>query len=162
MAKQVVCDSCRRSFLVPDEIGNFWVLCPYCEMVNPRAQQDIRKAQQIIPPDPQTWTFFGSVGTLLFLAGILGGIVGTPLVFLGGVIRDGLSRRHEVNYLGWFLLTAMWFIASVALFVAGSLLMRADARGSVADIGWRTLVGVLLALIAGVGGWVYVFETCKY
>lgn len=153
MAKQVICDSCRRSFLVPEEIGDFWTLCPYCEKMNPRAQQDIQKAQETIGPDWQTWTIHGSVGTLVFLAGILGGVIGTPLIFLNEVFT---ARRRETNLL---LLPGMWFIASAALFFAGSLLMRAAARRSVANIGWQTLVGVLLALIAGVGGWVFVVET---
>ena len=161
MAKQVTCDSCRRSFLVPEEIGDYWVLCPYCEKVNPRAQEHMQKALPAKSTKSEKWTIYGVVGTLLLIAGLLGGILGTPLVLLGSVLGPALRRSEEArNY--WYVMSGIWFVASVALFMAGTLLMRADARGSMAGFGWKALTVLLLALIAGVGGWVFVFETCKF
>jgi hypothetical protein len=159
VAKQVTCDSCRRSFLVPEEIGDFWVLCPFCEKVNPRAQQDIQKALPAKSTN-DTWTIYGLVGTLLLIAGILGGIFGTILVFIGANFNFAKGWIWETDFRG-VLLSGIWLIASVALFVAGALLMQADEKGGMAEVSWRTAGGVLMALIAGIGGWVFVFETCK-
>jgi hypothetical protein len=162
VAKQVTCDSCRRSFLVPDQIGDYWVLCPHCEKVNPRARPEIESRPTTLSRDSRSLTFIGCTGSLFFLAGILGATIGTFLVHLA-VTLDSFWWKEEWQH-GWqhlaFLLTAIWFFASAALIVAGSLLLRTDAEA--VDLSWRKLTGVLMALIAGIGGWLFVLETCKY
>lgn len=168
MAKQVTCDSCRQSFLVLDEIGDYWVLCPCCEKVNLRVQPETQGRKTTLARDSGSLTFVSSTGSLLFLAGILGATIGTFLVH-AAVTFDSFWWKFRPGNLeewqpGWqhlaLLLTAIWFLASVAVIVAGSLLLRADAK--VVDRGGKTVSGVLIALIAGIGGWVFVLETCRF
>src|SRR6266481_2716284 len=84
VAKQVTCASCRRSFLVPEAIGDFWVLCPYCEKVNPRAKQDIQKAPE------RRGTFLGFFDLVLLVLGIFGGIFGAFFCILA-IGNDGMT-----------------------------------------------------------------------
>jgi hypothetical protein len=153
VAKQVTCDSCCRSFLVPDEIGDFWVLCPYCEKVNPRARQDIRKGSQA-GKYFGGWTFLSAVGTFIFVAGIMGAVLGTLGVFLEMRFWRGLGI-YSLTLAGFTLL------ASFALILSGSLLLHADAKPGLANLGWRIILLVLLAFVIGVCGWVYVFDVCN-
>jgi hypothetical protein len=76
VAKQVTCDSCRRSFLVPDQIGDYWVLCPHCEKVNRQAGPDIQKTSG------RRATFVGFFGIILLIPGFFGGIFGAFLCLL--------------------------------------------------------------------------------
>lgn len=141
MPKQVTCSSCRQSFPAPGQTGDNWIVCPYCKKMNPAIWKS---------------AFFGFAGTMLFIAAILGGTLGTALVYAATI---GFERPFNVSGIG---LPIVWFVASVALFIASGLLLRGGVRGTLADVGWKTLIGALLAVSVGVGGWVFVFETCAF
>lgn len=160
MAKQVTCDSCQRSFLVPEDIGDFWVLCPYCEMLNPQAQQDVQEAQARIsqtrkPPSWAGWTFLSLFGVILFMVGLLGAIFGTVLVWLG----VGFSKRFNSFELN--LLPAVWLLASLACLAVGAFVLRTDAKGEWAKRGWKSVVVVFLAVMLVACSWMFVFIICS-
>jgi len=144
MAKQVTCDTCRRSFLVPDEIGDFGVVCPYCEKLNPRARQDIQKASE------RRGTFLGLFGLVLLVPGIFGGIFGAFFCVLA-IGNDGVR-------LTW---PAILLISSILFIVAGSLLIHADSEGGFRKVGWLALGVVVFAVVVGVCGWIVIVNTCR-
>lgn len=141
MAKQVTCDSCRRSFLIRDEIGDYWVLCPYCEKVNRRAAPDIQKAPG------RLITFFGFLGLVLLVPGILGGIFGAFLCALA-IHNSGL----ELSLPGILLISSILFI------VAGSLLIHADSEGGFRNVGWAALAVVVFAVLVAICGWIIILD----
>jgi hypothetical protein len=143
VAKQVTCNSCRRSFLVPEEIGDFWVLCPYCEKLNPRAQQDMRQASK------SSGTLLGVFGVILLILGILGGLFGSFMCLLTFGLRGGMA------------FPAIWLISSACFIGAGSLLIQADSKGGFHKFGWPALWVVVFALAVGACGWIVILETCS-
>jgi hypothetical protein len=145
VAKQVTCNACRRSFLVPDEIGDFWVLCPYCEKLNPRAQQDIHKASK------GGGTLLGVFGVILLILGIFGSLFGSFMCLLA----VGYGGRMAVAF------PAIWLFSSAALIVAGSLLIRVDSKGGFHKYGWPALWVVVFSLLAGICGWIVILNACS-
>jgi len=154
VAKQVTCDSCRLCFLVPEEIGDYWVLCPYCEKVNPRAQQDLHRLGR-------GRGYFGGcsflsvIGTFLLVAGVLGTFLGTIVVFL-----DLFFFRYGLIDFS-FIVTGLTLVASLALVIAGSLLLYGDAKPAFANLGWKLSAAAVLTMIVGICGWLFVFGACN-
>lgn len=144
MARQVTCDSCRRSFLVTEEIGDSWVSCPYCEKINPRARQDIQ-----IPPE-RRGTLFGFLGLVFLVPGILGVILGAFFCMLAVG-----NNRVRLTF------PAISLISSVLLMVAGTLFIHADSEGGFRKAGWQALFVAVFAAIVGICGWIVVVGTCS-
>ena len=142
MAKQVSCASCRRSFLVTDEIGDYWVLCPYCEKANPRARRDIQKAPE------RRATFFGFFGLMLLVLGVFGGIVGA-FFCIAAIGDEGMA----------FTFPAISLTSSILFIFAGSLFIHADSEGGIHKVGWPFLWVAVFAVVVGICGWIIVVDT---
>jgi len=142
VAKQVTCHSCRRSFLVSDEIGDDWVLCPHCEKVNRRASPDIQKASG------RRATFLGVFGIILLIPGILGGIFGAFLCVLAAA-----NSRMTLSLPGILLISSILFV------VAGGLLIHADSEGGFRNVGWPALAVAVFAVVIALCGWTIILNT---
>jgi hypothetical protein len=142
VAMQVICDSCRRSFVVPDQIGDSWHLCPFCEKLNPRARQKMQKA----PRGPGT--FVGFLGLVFLVPGIFGAIFGAFFCVFA-INNGGLS------------LAMILLISSVLFIVAGSLFIHADSEAGFRKVGWQALWVAISAVVVGICGWIVVLHTCS-
>jgi hypothetical protein len=134
---QATCPRCQKVFNVPPEHGAVWRFCPYCNEVNPEAliRRDAGPSWQM------------GLGVLLFLAGFLGGTLGTFFCFLG----VAFSRREQ-------FLTAVWAAGSVALFASGAWFMKTANKPRSGTV-WGGIF--LMILTIGLCGWVFVIGTCS-
>ena len=141
MARLVICPRCQKTFTVPPEHGDVWRSCPYCSEVNPAAL--VRKEAGV--------SGLSCLGVLLLLAGAVGGSLGTLLCAFG---IEFFGRHTQ-------LLTLAWAMCSVAVFITGVRLVRANYKPSVVGSVWGPGGVFLVILLIGICGWVFVFGTCN-